>query len=477
MKRRNIYCLLVGLLLIVTFTSCGKKTEYTHAIPSDATTVASIDLKSVAEKCGINDEENSTLKQHLLDALKNGLNEETSNQISKILDKPSKSGIDFKQPVYYYLSKNFSWKTVIDLSVCDKGDLNKTIKSLAKSQLCTEPEETDNFIYSVVNNKYVIAYNKGTALLVESPQGATDQLLECIDKVMTEKKENSFCSSKSFSQLTDRKGDVKFYENLEASSFGGDMTFQDGNVLLQIEKIGGKNVQPTANNTFQPITNALLNRFPKSLPFILSMGLNGTQSYNDLAAAIGLDSFNSPVVQKLMCALQGDFTLGFNTWDGKNFSFLAYAQTRDAAAIRSLCTLKDELGGTFKKLGTTDFEYHLMNTHIWYGLDGDLLYLTNNGKLVHYNSNKSGSNDSYMQNPYAAQAKGKRLFFIGDPASLSKVILQQRRFNIQPLAQNIECVRGYDVSPTSWKVEMIMKDKRTNALKQLVKIARQIVGM
>src|SRR5574344_675095 len=167
-------------IVLVTLSSC-KKTEYTHAIHADVSAVMSVDLKSIVEKSGVNDKENATLKQHLSDALKNGLNSETSERLAKILDNPSKSGLDLKEPVYVYSSKEFDNATVVDLCVDDRGDLTSTIEDLAKSQLCTPPEETKDYKFSIVMGKAVLAYNRGTALLVQSAGGMTEKVRSALD--------------------------------------------------------------------------------------------------------------------------------------------------------------------------------------------------------------------------------------------------------------------------------------------------------
>ena len=70
MAKKMISRLSVLAVLMVFFAACSKQTEYTNVIPADATAVASIDLKSLANKAGMNDKENEAAKQKLLEALK-----------------------------------------------------------------------------------------------------------------------------------------------------------------------------------------------------------------------------------------------------------------------------------------------------------------------------------------------------------------------------------------------------------------------
>ena len=50
MAKKMISRLSVLAVLIVFLAACSKQTEYTNVIPADATAVASIDLKSLANK-------------------------------------------------------------------------------------------------------------------------------------------------------------------------------------------------------------------------------------------------------------------------------------------------------------------------------------------------------------------------------------------------------------------------------------------
>ena len=77
MAKKMISRLSVLAVLMVFLAACSKQTEYTNVIPADATAVASIDLKSLANKAGMNDKENEAAKQKLLEALKSGMNAAT----------------------------------------------------------------------------------------------------------------------------------------------------------------------------------------------------------------------------------------------------------------------------------------------------------------------------------------------------------------------------------------------------------------
>lgn len=70
MAKKTISRLSVLAVLIVFLAACSKTSEYTNVIPADASVVASINLKSLASKAGLDDKENEAAKQKVLEALK-----------------------------------------------------------------------------------------------------------------------------------------------------------------------------------------------------------------------------------------------------------------------------------------------------------------------------------------------------------------------------------------------------------------------
>lgn len=102
MAKKMISRLSVLTVLIVFLTACSKTSEYTNVIPADASVVASINLKPLASKAGLNDKENETAKQKVLEALKSGMNAATFQQLEKVMKNPSESGIDIESPFYVF---------------------------------------------------------------------------------------------------------------------------------------------------------------------------------------------------------------------------------------------------------------------------------------------------------------------------------------------------------------------------------------
>ena len=131
MAKKTISRLSVLAVLIVFLAACSKTSEYTNVIPADASVVASINLKSLASKAGLDDKENEAAKQKVLEALKSGMNAATFQQLEKVMKNPGESGIDVESPFYVFSSSSFPYPTVVG-KVNNEDNLHASLDVMAK---------------------------------------------------------------------------------------------------------------------------------------------------------------------------------------------------------------------------------------------------------------------------------------------------------------------------------------------------------
>ena len=100
MKKNLFFHFSVLAMLIVLISACSsKKPEYTNVIPSDASQVIAVNLKSLADKAGTKDKETKEALQKLTDALKSDMNAATFQQLEAVLKDTAKSGVDVNAPI------------------------------------------------------------------------------------------------------------------------------------------------------------------------------------------------------------------------------------------------------------------------------------------------------------------------------------------------------------------------------------------
>ena len=134
MAKKTISRLSVLAVLIVFLAACSKTSEYTNVIPADASVVASINLKSLASKAGLDDKENEAAKQKVLEALKSGMNAATFQQLEKVMKNPGESGIDVESPFYVFSSSSFPYPTVVG-KVNNEDKLHASLDVMAKGNI------------------------------------------------------------------------------------------------------------------------------------------------------------------------------------------------------------------------------------------------------------------------------------------------------------------------------------------------------
>ena len=142
MAKKTISRLSVLAVLIVFLAACSKTSEYTNVIPADASVVASINLKSLASKAGLDDKENEAAKQKVLEALKSGMNAATFQQLEKVMKNPGESGINVESPFYVFSSSSFPYPTVVG-KVNNEDKLHASLDVMAKEQICQPVGEAD----------------------------------------------------------------------------------------------------------------------------------------------------------------------------------------------------------------------------------------------------------------------------------------------------------------------------------------------
>ena len=150
MAKKTISRLSVLAVLIVFLAACSKTSEYTNVIPADASVVASINLKSLASKAGLDDKENEAAKQKVLEALKSGMNAATFQQLEKVMKNPGESGIDVESPFYVFSSSSFPYPTVVG-KVNNEDNLHASLDVMAKEQICQPISEADGYSFTTMN--------------------------------------------------------------------------------------------------------------------------------------------------------------------------------------------------------------------------------------------------------------------------------------------------------------------------------------
>ena len=265
MKRIKHYLLLLAVLAL-GLSSCSKDQAYQYALPADAFSVCSIDLKSMAKKAGVANSKYGELQKHLTEMLSDS--EEAEAYYKELIQNPSKSGVDLKSPVFLFSNEKVSLGYL--LRVDDKSKLEACVNKLRKlrnkdaaalkaedgiffdiDEDSTEPEDVklDEFdeseydvveatsdttahqpsisTYHVPGNVKLYAFNDKAFISLNTSESTIEETKQLAKQYLSQTKDKSYVATPAFRDLEDQKGDIrgvlsmtKFLE----SSYGKSMT-------------------------------------------------------------------------------------------------------------------------------------------------------------------------------------------------------------------------------------------------------------
>ena len=201
MKKNLFFHFSVLAMLIVLISACSsKKPEYTNVIPSDASQVIAVNLKSLADKAGTKDKETKEALQKLTDALKSDMNAATFQQLEKIMKNPSESGIDVEAPVYVFTSPSFPYSTAV-AKIKSEDDLHASLEIMVKEQICQPINEAAGYSFTTMNGGLVAFNNSAVMLISVNGTSQIEKAKECITKLLKHTADNSIAKSGAFLKM------------------------------------------------------------------------------------------------------------------------------------------------------------------------------------------------------------------------------------------------------------------------------------
>lgn len=515
MVKKMISQLSALAVLIVFLTACSKQSEYTNVIPSDASAVAAIDLKSLINKAGFDDKENEAAKQKVLDALKSGMNAATFQQLEKVIEAPSESGIDVGSPFYVFTSPTFPYATVV-AKVNNENDLNSSLDIMLKEQLIQPITETEDYRFTTMNGS-LIAFNNSTIMIVAvNGNTQTEEAKKAIGNLMKQTPDNSIVKSGAFQKAMKQKNDVNFFVSMMATPqkyrepvslalppniklediivLGG-LSFEKGRIVLKTENYTEndevKALIKKQQEALKKSNNSFTKYFPASTLMFLNAGINGEAIYNIINENAEfrdqVSIAKAAEIKDLFSSFNGDISGGLINVTMTNMpTFAAYAEVKNGSALEALYKNKQNLG--LKKgediieLGKNEYVYKTKNMNVFFGVKDKFMYATND-ELLYKNIGKA-EDKSIKDTPYASDMKGKNMFVaVNVEAILDLPIVKmvtgfggKEAKTYFDLASQISYLSSSSEGEVS-EVDLCLKDKNVNALKQIVDFAKQFAGM
>lgn len=207
MKIIRLFLILCVVLCVVS--SC-KKSEYVNLIPADATFVAAVDMKKIAEKGDVANSQLLGLMNGYMGLVVSGSDRE---KMEEIVSDPSKTGLDFTLPVYLFKTKNDCVGMVMNIN--SESQFEDFVNMLSQQGLCGRPVEREGLKWSSLLEDIDFAYDESSVLLLTSldEEGGAMSKVE-INALYAAEEENTFQATTHFDKMSEQNKDVVIYSNM-----------------------------------------------------------------------------------------------------------------------------------------------------------------------------------------------------------------------------------------------------------------------
>lgn len=498
--------LLIGILFLA---SCSPKTEYTHALPKNASIVVGMELDQMANKAGLNGSEGEKVVKKLKTLMKGGLQGDAAQLAERIIDQPSESGLSFDDKVYLFATPHAEALAIL-AKVTDEGKLETLMNVLQKESIATPLREESGCRWTQVGGA-LCAFNNGTFLLLQPSKGDASGMKGTLLSLMRQKEGEGFASLPEFTKIEAPGNDIASVVNLSAVPYelttplrmglSADIRLEDIKYFVSANFEPGKVVMnseslisnpkilgffDTMDKVIQPIQGKYLDYYQGNTLLWASGRIDGKELYRMLCQNPTikqmLDNPLLPVdVEYIFSSIQGDFAMGRSTLYTNNY--LLYADVTNSDFLKTFEDLRPMLALTggqivLDNVGTDEYVMRTYEGNYYFGVKDNRLYVTNNRSFAEEAGRTYGA--SMGVKPWSAEVKQNRLYA---SVNLSAIAKAYRSYNFTGNKQVdtflmllINQCNYLNASMPDWrqgKAELVLNDKDQNLLKLLVSMLEQ----
>lgn len=484
--------------------ACSPQTEYTHAIPKNASVVMGMEWDEMAKKAGLDGASGEKAVAKLKTLVKGGLQGDAAQLAERIIDQPSESGLSFDDKVYLFATPHAEALALL-AKVTDEGKVETLLEVLEKESIATPLREESGCRWTQVGGA-LCAFNNGTFLLLQPSRGDASGMKGTLLSMMRQKEGEGFSALPEFDKVKAEGNDLASILNLSALPYemttplrmglSGNLqledikyfisaNFEQGRVVVSSESLIRNpmilSFFDAMNQVMQPIGGKYLDFYPGNTLAWMGGNIQGKTLYQMLCQnptiKQALDNPLLPVdVEYIFSSIEGDFAIGVDNPISKNF--LLYAEVKNSDFLKTFEDLRPLLaltGGqiTLDNVGKDEYLMRTYYGKFWFGVKNNRLYVTNNSTIAEEVGRTYGV--SLARKPWASEVKDNRLL-----ASLNMAELANYRTRLTGNASvdgAIHLLKSQcdylNISMPDWqhgKAELVLKDKHMNLLQWLVSV-------
>ncbi len=513
---RKCSSVILMISLVIIFSACSKKSNYSNVIPVDASEVAAIHLKNLVTKAGLSNKENKETIEKLTTAFKSGMSSTSFKEFETILKNPEESGIDLSLPIYLFNSPELPYMS-ITAKVNDKNKLASLFEILEKEKICAPLNKVEGYHFTEIGTQLFVAFNSNAILIINHDNTASqEEIKQKVTKLFEQTEKNSIVSTSAFKKMQQQNEDVDLLvspssilgeyaqqinyglpENIDLKKLWivGGLSFEEGKIKVKYENYTEdatlKKQLEDQQKSIKPIQNSLLKYFPKSTLALFNVGINGDIFYNLIQKNKEFQSnfpiAQSSIIKSLLGALKNDLTVGVtNITMESTPTIVVYADVDDENVISELYKNKKSFG--FKsdediiKLDEQNYIYKSSEINFYFGIKDRKVYITNDN-ILKENIGKECI-PSAKNADFASEIKGKSLaFVVNTDAILHLPVIKMMKeyggaeyetyYNLANKTAYLELL----CDNTQTEITLQLKDKKENSLKQIIDFIKEFAGI
>lgn len=484
----------IVVMMLLALCSCNK-TEYQNVIPANATFVAKVDTKAIAEKGELANSQALELLKTYLALLVNG---KDLKQATAYIDDPSEMGFDLSMPVYLFMVGNEH--VGLTLKVADDDAVKDLLMLLHKQQLASKPQKKHDLMCGRLLDEISYSYSDNTFLLLASLGEKSGLRVEQMaQQLMGLEEEDSFVSTDAFKQMErEEEKDVVLYSTLaalpqelskEVAAFlpttvklsdidmVSTLQFSQGKVELNMNLKGSPMAQTMVFDEMEKnlsgIAGEYLDKVTDKAVLWAGAGVNGEwlleqlKKYSKSKELLfmlerGID------IEWMLKEVDGAVAIEIRDFDDESdsetFDFDAYAQVKDTPFLADVEEWKrgmKEYGMTMQDLGKNSYVLKAEGNTIMWGVEDHNLYFSTQVTPSFAKGTALKDYEQMIQ---------KSMVFVYVDMKKLQLDKASKKAGLSWMAQGLGSIKSLTFSmPSAQQIKLTveMDDKDENFLKQL----------
>lgn len=517
MNKNLLSRLLLLFIVGAALFSCSRKNEHAERIPADAIFVASINLQNLVDKSGYTAEDAKILGAKFAEEAQSSLSPEQIKYFQKLIADPREAGLSLKAPVYVFSSPDISFALVAQV------DSESKLETFIRESFKTDGKEVnistqDGYHFVNLNNTGLLGYDNRSCIVTFGKATGRDVQLKHLGEAMKRKGSESITKHSAYKEMEQEQGDLRMFYSLggmmdmamqgygalgasmarEIYSFNIDscyainsIAFEAGKLTyaqrIHTENLKAKQSLEEIYKIAKPSSGEFIKYFPASSLAFLNIGLDGNKllkliSGGSLGVILAMAEAEGVNFSTPIASLDGDITIGLMELHEDYVGATLMAKLNDEQPMVSLLDYfytqaveqEGEVDADFVKIDNQNYQTIIDKMTISFGVKDNIFYISSLPTEQTWQEHKQNASEM-PEGQLLGKSPSVLLVNIAQILKVDRIASELAgepliKHQVEKLVSLTSCYNDKNISST----ELHFKDAKTNALKQLVDMIREV---